>query len=140
MARGPGGRAPARELSLARFLVDECLPRSVALALTAAGYDAEDARDVGLRGKSDELVHERALAHDRILLTADLDFANALRFPPGSHPGIVVLRVPEEWRPAERTARLVAGLAEAGWEQMRGAIVIVEPARTRLFRRDPAAG
>ncbi|MEW6276135.1 MAG: DUF5615 family PIN-like protein [Bacillota bacterium] len=31
-----------------KFLIDEDLPRSTAKALTAAGYDACDVRDIGL--------------------------------------------------------------------------------------------
>ncbi|WP_334111040.1 DUF5615 family PIN-like protein [Thermodesulfitimonas autotrophica] len=36
-----------------RFLVDEDLPRSTAKALSAAGDEALDVRDVGLRGAKD---------------------------------------------------------------------------------------
>lgn len=43
-----------------RFLVDECLPRSVTRSLLAAGYDAVDVRDIGLRGESDAAIHQRA--------------------------------------------------------------------------------
>ena len=39
-----------------RFLVDEDLPRSLAGELRAAGVDAADVRDVGLRGRTDEEV------------------------------------------------------------------------------------
>jgi len=37
-----------------RFLVDEDMPRSTARTLREAGYVADDARDVGLRGRTDE--------------------------------------------------------------------------------------
>lgn len=66
---------------MSRFLVDEDLPRSLAPALREAGFDTQDVRDVGLRGCSDAEVFARAQAEDRILLTADLGFANALAFP-----------------------------------------------------------
>jgi len=36
-----------------RFLVDEDMPRSTAVALRTAGYTADDVRDVGLRGQRD---------------------------------------------------------------------------------------
>lgn len=39
--------------ALRQFLVDENMPRPLAPALIAAGYEAEDARDVGLRSHPD---------------------------------------------------------------------------------------
>jgi predicted nuclease of predicted toxin-antitoxin system len=38
---------------VAKFLVDEDLPRSLARELRLAGIDAVDARDAGLRGRPD---------------------------------------------------------------------------------------
>jgi predicted nuclease of predicted toxin-antitoxin system len=57
---------------MARFLVDEDLPRSTTSELVAAGHDAVDVRDCGLRGAPDEKVHERAIADARALVTGDL--------------------------------------------------------------------
>jgi len=115
---------------MARFLVDESLPRSVVRALVTAGHDAVDVRDVGLRGRPDADIASRAVAEQRIVVSADLDFSNALRFPPGTHPGILVTRLPDRWSPAELAARVVAAVADAG-ANLDGAITIVEPARIR---------
>jgi len=117
-----------------KILVDESLPRAVTRALRAAGHDVEDARDVGLRGKDDGVVQVRAARQGAVLVSGDLDFANAVRFPAGSHPGVVVLRVPDSWFPADRAQRLVEALTELGPETIAGAIVIVEPAHCRVFR------
>jgi hypothetical protein len=46
----------------------------------------------------------------RIIVEGDTDFANALRFPPGTHSGIVVLRLPNDWRPPDRAERLITSL------------------------------
>ena len=121
-----------------RFLVDESLPRAVTRALLASGHDALDSRDIGLRGRPDVDVHERAVLERCIVAAADTDFANALRFPPGTHPGVVVLRAPDEWGAERRARRFVAGLVEAGIDRLAGAIVIIEPARTRVF--GPSSG
>src|SRR5689334_640723 len=109
---GPTSAEPERG-HVARFLVDESLPRGVTTALTQTGHDAVDARDCGLRGAPDDAVHARAVADGRILVSGDTDFANALRFPPGTHPGIVVLRIPNAWSPMERARRVVDALDEA---------------------------
>lgn len=107
-------------------------------ALVGAGHDVIDARDVGLRGHPDAVVQARATADGRITVAGDLDFADALRFPPDTHPGIVVLRVPDSWNSRLRAERIVTGIAEAGLDVIASAIVIIEPTRTRIFRADRA--
>jgi predicted nuclease of predicted toxin-antitoxin system len=108
----------------------------VTKALAGAGHDVIDTRDVGLRGHPDAIVQARATADGRITIAGDLDFADALRFPPGTHPGIVVLRVPDSWNSRLRAERTAAGIAEVGLDVIAGAIVIIEPTRTRIFRAD----
>ena len=69
-------------------------------------------------------------------MTADLGFANVLRFPPGTHAGIVVVRAPTELpTPSinELVARSLAGLDRA---VLAGALLSVEPGRVRI-RRPP---
>ncbi|HVB27350.1 MAG TPA: DUF5615 family PIN-like protein [Mycobacteriales bacterium] len=119
------------------LLIDEDLPRShapAALALRSAGFAAEDVRDVGLRGQSDEQVFDYAQAHDQVLVTADMGFANILRFPPGTHAGIVVLRVPGELPTSAANRELLRALTDLAREDLTGLLVIVEVGRTRLHR------
>ncbi|MGB9669398.1 MAG: DUF5615 family PIN-like protein, partial [Anaerolineales bacterium] len=78
-----------------RFLIDEDVPRSTALALREAGFDALDVRDAGLRGKSDAEVFSYAQQEQRLLITCDLGFANILAFPPSKSIGILVVRIPD---------------------------------------------
>jgi len=92
-----------------------------------------DARDVGLRGATDIAIATRAAADSRIVVAGDADFANALRFPPGSHPGMIVLRLPSAWAPAERADRLIAALEPEVLAATIGAIVIIEPSRVRIL-------
>jgi predicted nuclease of predicted toxin-antitoxin system len=117
---------------VARFLVDESLPRAVMRTLVAAGHEVVDVRDIGLRGKSDAEVAARAAAEARIVISGDLDFSNALRFPPGTHPGMVVARLPGTWAPEDAATRIATAIAEAG-KALTGAITIIEPTRTRIF-------
>ncbi|MCL4818363.1 MAG: DUF5615 family PIN-like protein [Vicinamibacteria bacterium] len=115
-----------------RLLVDEDLPRSLARRLTAAGHDAADVRDVGLRGRSDDEIAARARADDRVLLSGDLGFSNILVYPTGSHPGIVVARFPNSTPVDQLCGAIERALASLTADEMRGALVIVEPGRIRL--------
>lgn len=96
------------------------------------GHDVADARDIGLRGRPDREVAARALDEARVILSADMDFSNRLAFPPGSHVGVVVLRVPDERNSARRAERLADGLEDAGEAALAGAIVVIEAARCRI--------
>jgi predicted nuclease of predicted toxin-antitoxin system len=49
--------------------------------------------ELGVAGASDPDVRLRAIATGRILVTLDGDFANVLRYPPSSTPGVIRLRL-----------------------------------------------
>ena len=68
-----------------RFLVDENLPRELAVQLQAAGYVAEHVVDVGLRGHSDAEVYAYAQAEGATLITLDTGFGNLLQYPPAAY-------------------------------------------------------
>ena len=40
------------------------------------------------------------VAQQRALVTAEREFGNSLLYPPGSHAGVVLVRIPEELGPA----------------------------------------
>jgi len=77
-----------------KILVDEDMPRPTSKLLVSLGVDAIDVRDVGLKGASDEQVFRFAHAEERIIITRDKEFGNILRYPPDSHRGIILVRVP----------------------------------------------
>jgi predicted nuclease of predicted toxin-antitoxin system len=61
--------------------------------LAAQNHDVHTVSDENLTGRSDDVVFEAAAAEVRILITQDLDFSDVRRFRPGTHPGIVLLRL-----------------------------------------------
>jgi predicted nuclease of predicted toxin-antitoxin system len=114
-----------------RFLVDEDVPRSTARVLRDAGFDAVDVRDVGLRGKSDQLIFEYAQREDRLLITCDLGFSNIVNFPPSSSIGLVVVRVPDSETIATFNREVLKAVKEVG-EEMRHRLAIIEIGKVRL--------
>lgn len=119
---------------MAKFLVDEDMPRSTAVSLRQAGHDAEDVRDAGLGGRSDAEVFAYAQAQGAVLVTADKGFASVRRFPLGTHAGIVVVRVPDELPTRRVNQELLAALKHLAGEGMQGVLVIVEVGRVRIRR------
>jgi predicted nuclease of predicted toxin-antitoxin system len=117
-----------------RLLVDEDMPRSTAPALRAAGFDAVDVRDVGLRAHPDLEIFAHAQATSRAIVTADVGFANVLTFPLGSHFGIIVMRVPNIISTGTVNSTLLNALRVLAAEDMIGALMIVELDRVRLRR------
>ena len=119
------------------FLIDEDMPRSTAQVLREAGYEATDVRDIGLAGHKDPEIFARAQAMDAALITADLEFANLLLFPLGSHAGIIVTRTPNSVSSRQIQELLLRALESLGGEDLRGYLVIVEVGRTRVRRPSP---
>ena len=114
------------------FLIDEDLPRSLATLLRSAGLEVTDIRDAGLRGASDAEVLSHARSRRFTLLTADLDFANLLRFPLGSHDGIIVARFPNETPVEALNQAIVRSIQSLRKEDIGGNLVIIEPGRVRV--------
>ncbi len=115
------------------FKLDENLSRHLKDPLGTLGFDSLTAADEGLLSRPDEEIAAAARQEGRMLLSLDLDFANVVRFPPGSHPGIVVFR-PATLGPGEVSRTVVSFLREQNMDALRGCLVIVEPGRIRVRR------
>ena len=76
-----------------KFLLDENISHRTALFLNNLGYVALHLRDAGLKGATDEKVIGYAKRHEYVLITVDRDFGNILDYAPGTHPGIIRLKM-----------------------------------------------
>jgi predicted nuclease of predicted toxin-antitoxin system len=119
---------------MARFVLDEDLPRSTGVALTREGYEVKDIRDHGYRGSGDEEIYRFAQEEKAVLLTGDLGFSNILKFPLGQHFGIVVARFPNEMAPRKINREIVSSLGGLGENEIRRNLIILEPGRIRIKR------
>ena len=119
---------------MVRFMIDEDMPRSTAVALSSEGYEVKDVRDHGYRGLGDEEIYRFAQRGKAVLLTADLGFSNILKFPLGQHFGIVVVRFPNEMVPREINREILTSLRDLVENEFKGNLVILEPGRIRIKR------
>jgi hypothetical protein len=83
-----------------RIKIDENLPAAPARVLTASGHDVETTPDEGLAGRPDPEIREAAQRDGRFLITQDLDFSDLRRFQPGTHHGLLLVRLREPGRAA----------------------------------------
>lgn len=120
-----------------RVLVDESLPRSIGTALWAIGVDVVDARDVGLSGADDPHVFAYAQQETRTLASRDVDFADIVAFPLGTHHGIVVARVPSKRPLAALAGAFVRALNGLEPPDLHGALFIIDEHRVRIRRAAP---
>ena len=116
-----------------KFLIDMQLPPQLAGWLAGLAHDAVHVADVGLDRASDESILQFAREHDRIVITADLDYPRIMSHTKASDPGIVLLRGGDfDDREAEsRLARVLERVREDHFEQ---SILVVE--RHRIRRRE----
>ena len=109
------------------------MPRRVVPLLAALGHDEVTVADEGLNGSEDPLVARAAAQEGRMVITLDRRFADIRRHPPGQHPGILVLRLPEQ-SSAQVEAGLRSFLEQYNLNDMVGCIVVVEPGLVRVRR------
>jgi len=79
-----------------KFKLDENLPVSSAAILTSADQNVDIVTDEGLTGAPDHDVVAAATAAGRILISLDRGLGDIRAYPPGSHAGIVVLRLTDQ--------------------------------------------
>lgn len=107
----------------------------VATLLRLAGHDVATVTEQGLTSAPDEELINICRDEGRILVTADREFGNRLKYNPSDYAGIVVLRLSprsrvDEWR--ETIEILIAGLEAADvtgklWIIQQGQIMEYQP-------------
>jgi hypothetical protein len=116
-----------------KIKLDENLPRQLVPLLTELGHDVDTVPDERLTGRDDTAIWAGAQAAGRFLVTQDLDFSDARRYVPGTHHGLLLVRLPQPGRSAlfKRVATLFRSEPVDGWT---GCIVSATPTKVRVRR------
>ena len=75
-----------------KLKLDENLSRHLKPALIGLGHDVLTAADENLLSHPDTEIAQAAKDEHRILMTLDIEFADLRKYPPGSHPGVILFR------------------------------------------------
>ena len=92
----------------------------------------------GLAGATDEDLWPQVQQAARFLITKDLGFSDERRYPPGSHQGILVLRLVDD-RSSAAAERLTAVFRAKAVEDWAECLVVVTDHEVRVRRPRPRA-
>jgi len=114
-----------------KIKLDENLPVDLARLLQMRGHDVTTIPQELLTGAGDDEVFAAARAEERMLFTLDLDFSDIRRFRPGTHPGLVLLRLrdPSRRRILDRIQQV---LDLAPLESWAGCFVVITDRKLRV--------
>jgi predicted nuclease of predicted toxin-antitoxin system len=76
-----------------KIKLNENLPARLATRLGLLGHQVQTVREEGMEGQLDATIWEVAQSEGRFLITQDMDFSDVRRFVPGSHYGILLIRL-----------------------------------------------
>ena len=75
------------------FIVDENISPLTISFIKSLGYEIITIKEAGLSSLSDEHIINYAKTNKLALITFDKHFSNILQYPPGSHYGIIRIRI-----------------------------------------------
>ena len=114
-----------------KLIVDMNLsPRWVGL-LAGVGIEAAHWSTLGAKNAPDSEIMAYASANNYVALTHDLDFSAILAASQGEKPSVVQIRA-EDVSPDEIGKQVIAALQQMAYELEEGALVTIDPTRTRL--------
>jgi predicted nuclease of predicted toxin-antitoxin system len=118
-----------------RIKIDECLPYEIAEILAEKGYNVETVKSEGLTGSPDDIIWKTVQAEKLFLITSDLDFSDIRRYVPGTHQGLILLRLRQEGknRILSYFRQLVSNFDVNDWS---GCVVVATDHKVRI-RKPP---
>ena len=113
--------------------LDENLPLQIASGLRMLGHDVHTMQEERLSGCADSDLWRAAQREGRLLITQDLDFSDERRFAPGTHHGIVLIRLhsPNRRKLIERVEEVFQYEIVSTWP---GCFVVVTEQKVRVRR------
>jgi predicted nuclease of predicted toxin-antitoxin system len=114
-----------------KLKLDENLSRPLKPILIGLGHDVLTAADEDLLSHPDADVAAGAAREGRILLSLDIEFADLRKYPPGSHPGIVLFR-PASLGPLSVHRFVERFVHSTDLSTFSGCVAVVEPHTVRV--------
>jgi predicted nuclease of predicted toxin-antitoxin system len=113
------------------FLIDNSLAPLLAEKLREAGHDSVHVRRYGIHKADDEVIFERATQEDRILVSADSDFAAMLGTRQVAKPSVILIKRSAARRPEAQARLLLANRPVIAELLEQGSVIVFEGDRLR---------
>lgn len=113
--------------------LDENIPVRLSDELARLGHDVDTVASEGLAGTPDAAVWSAARREDRFLITQDLDFSDVREFKPGTHAGLLVVRLREPGANA-LVRRGTAVIEEEGLDSFARCFAVLTDRKLRIRR------
>ena len=116
-----------------KIKLDENLPDRLVAVLTGLGHNVDTVRTEQLTGRADPDMWSAAQAAQRFLITQDLDFSDVRRYTPGTHAGLLLVRLTRPGRNAlfERVSTVFQTEKVEEWT---GCLVVATEQKIRIRR------
>ena len=103
--------------------LDENVTHDAVAVFAAAGHDVHTVATEQLTGHPDGDIWAACFAEQRMVVTFDLGFGDVRAYPPASHAGVILLRLPDQ-QPAVVVDVLQRFLAGGAVRQARRAVAV----------------
>lgn len=114
-----------------KIKLDENIPVELAEVLVGIGHETDTVPQEGLAGQPDTVVWRASAQDGRFLVTQDLDFSDIRRFNPGTHPGVLLVRLNEPSR-SKLIAHIERVFRTEAIENWKGCLVVVTEHKIRI--------
>jgi predicted nuclease of predicted toxin-antitoxin system len=118
-----------------KIKLDENMPAGLVSILQELGHEVDTIPQEGLDGEADSQVWSAAQEEKRFLITQDLDFSDVRRYKPGTHYGLLLVRLRNPGRRAltRKVQQLFQSEAVGEWQ---GCFIVATENKLRI--RKPA--
>lgn len=116
-----------------KIKLDENIPTRLVDVLNRRGHETDTVSEEKIAGQIDDIVWSAAQKAGRFLITQDLDFSDIRRFKPGSHYGLLLVRLRDPGRNA-LLRRLQTIIGSEDIESWQGCFVVTTENKIRVRR------
>lgn len=116
-----------------RVKLDENVTVRAKSLFAEAGHEADSVTDEGMTGVHDDRLLAVCVREHRLLVTFDVGFGDVRAHAPGTHAGVVLMRLRDQ-QPAATLDVLRRVLATHDLDSFAGALVVVTDENVRIRR------
>jgi len=114
-----------------KLKLDENLSRHLKPVLIGLGHDVLTAADENLLSHPDTEIAQAAKEEQRMLMTLDVEFADLRKYPPGSHPGVILFR-PLSLSPLSVNSFITDFVRRTDLDKLAACVAVVDPVHVRV--------